>query len=254
MDSNSHAGHRKNLKERFLKDGLSSFQEHEILELALFFTIPRRNTNDIAHDLISKFGSFKNVVAADYQDLLRCDNIGENSALFLKLLDAILIKYRFSDKKIKRIRCINDACNYFVKLLYGEKNEKLFVMCLGTNFEILHVELVAEGSINSAPIYPRKIAQIALKCNSSFIILAHNHPSGTPRPSRQDIDCTLNVLNVLLPLEINLVDHIITHDDEYYSFSAQKLIFSDIPEKAAYTAQYADWRIISSKKEDKNED
>jgi len=250
-----HDGHRLRLKDRFNKTGLQGFAEHEMLELILFYAIPRQDTNSIAHRLIQRFGNLNRVLSADVQDLIQVPGIGENSALLIHLFFEIS-KYHFSQIfRPKTVETAEKAAKYILTLLHGKINENFYLVCLDANHRIIHEELMCEGSIDSLPIYPRKIAATALRRNAASVIIAHNHPAGDPRPSKADIQTTLDIVQALASLGIQLSDHIIVAGDEYYCFSdtlIHKIRF--IEDSVSFAAESSDpspaGRSIQEKKID----
>lgn len=237
-----HDGHRDRMRERFVATGADGFSEHELLEMLLYYSIPRRNTNDIAHTLINTFGSLDGVMSASVNDLMQVDGIGKTSALLISITNELMRKCNASDSSNKRIITINDAVNYFSKVMRGLVGETVYLMCLDIRYKIISCTKVADGSFDAVPIDVRKIVKLALAANSPHVILAHNHPAGNPRPSVEDVKATQRVMSALSPLSINMIDHVIISPNGFYSFSAQSLIQNDFSdEREVYAAQYADW-------------
>ena len=236
-----HEGHRQRLKNKFNKQGLETFEEHEILELLLFYSLSRKDTNEIAHHLIDRFGSLKGVFEADILELEQVEGLGNHSATLIRMMPEIARRYFLSTTGSVRLKTINDAGTFIKSILFGKPNEELFVFCLDMRYKLIHYEKIAEGSIDSLVAYPRKIVACALRSNASHIILAHNHPTGQTKPSSKDIETTIQVLEAIKPIGIELVDHIVCADNQFYSFTAQKLIHRDQPKSEAYNAQYASW-------------
>lgn len=220
-----HSGHRKRLRERFAKEGLASFADHEILELILFFALPRIDTNPVAHRLIAHFGSLYNVLNAHMDDLKKIEGVGENAAVLISLFKTVFACYRQrSFAKRPRLDTIEKAGEYCASYLAGKKYETLLLVCLDTQFRVNHTVELQEGTLNEITVYPRVIVEIALRYNAGAVIMAHNHPGDSPSPSQADVQTTQAVLEALKPLNISLADHIITGNDSYYSFSANNLL------------------------------
>ena len=237
-----HEGHRQRLKSKFQKQGLDSFEEHEILELLLFYALPRKDTNETAHRLIEHFGSLKGVFEADLHEIEQVEGLGNHSATLIKMMPEIARRYYMSTTGRIRLKTIGDAVSYIKSILFGKPNEELYIFCLDMRYRLIHYEKIAEGSIDSLVAYPRKIVASALRHNASHIILAHNHPTGQPNPSPKDIETTIHVLEAIKPIGVELVDHIICADNQFYSFTAQKLLNRGEQSKAeVYNAQYASW-------------
>ena len=213
-----HAGHRQRLKERFLRDGLDNFEEHQVLELLLFYGIPQRDTNEIAHELIRKFGSLPKVLEATPEELSEIKYVGDNVTTLFKLITAVARYYQVSCAMQEQILPTIEACGkYLVPYFYQRQNETVFLLCLDAKCKVLACEKVGEGSVNSAGISVRKIVEIALKSNATSVILAHNHPSGLALPSGEDVQTTCRLALALDAVEIGLADHIVVADNDWVS-------------------------------------
>lgn len=223
-----HAGHRQRLKERFLKDGLDNFEEHQVLELLLFYGIPQRDTNEIAHELIRKFGSLPKVLEATPEELSEVKYVGDNVTTLFQLITAVARYYQVSCAMQEQILSTIDACGkYLVPFFYQRQNETVFLLCLDAKCKVLSCEKVGEGGVNSAGVPIRKIVEMALKANATTVILAHNHPSGLAIPSAEDIQTTRRVAMALDAVEIGLVDHIIVADNDWVSLAQSGLYRPD---------------------------
>ena len=213
-----HDGHRDRMRDRFLQTGFEGMEDHEALELILYYFFPRINTNPIAHRLIETFGSFYGVLSANPLDIEKVEGMGRKSAVLLSVIAESGRKYFSESKSAKRLPTLRSAAEYICPLMYGLANERFYLFCLNSNFTLVHREKVGEGSIDSVPVYTRRIAEIALRHSASYVILSHNHPGGDPRPSKKDISITLEIIGALRPLGIGICDHIIVADKAYYSF------------------------------------
>lgn len=218
MKDNVHEGHRGRLKERFLEQGIDSFEAHNILELLLFYSIPRRDTNEIAHDLLKSFGTLKGVFDADFNDLIKIDGIKENSATLIKLIPAIARAYA-TDKYSSNF--IFDTAEkigeFFLDKYVGEKNEIIYLLLLNNRYEMLDIVKLHEGSVNSALISPRKIIDLVVKYNASMIVLAHNHPDGNAYPSMDDIETTADLMSTFDSVDVRLLEHYVVSNNDYYT-------------------------------------
>ena len=213
-----HEGHRKRMLEKFLKFGADALSDHELLELILYFAIPRRDTNPIAHNLIDNFGSYNAVLNAEYEDLKAIPGVGERSAMLLKLFQQASKRYYTPTTENIRFTTSLDASRYLISHFFGEAYEKFYVLCLDMKYRLVHMELISEGNHEQIVVYPRKIASVVLRHNASRVILSHNHPTGEPTPSLKDIETTKAITQVLNTLDTELVDHIIVSGNQYYSF------------------------------------
>lgn len=220
-----HEGHRERLKNRFLTEGLDGFEQHQILELLLFYVIPRKDTNPIAHQLIEKYGSLAAVLEADPKDLASISGIGNNTAVLLSLIPSlarIYFKDKWRDKPL--LNSSSKAGEYMVSLFAGRNYEVFYVICLDAQNRVNYAALVHEGTINEAPVYPRLIVETALRHQANSVILAHNHPGGTLQPSSADIEVTKRITAALDAISISVVDHIIVAGDRHLSLAEKGLI------------------------------
>ena len=213
----SHAGHRQRLKNRFLQDGLDSFEKHNILELLLFYAIPQRDTNDLAHSLLEHFGTLRGVFEADFSELIKIPGIKENTATLIKMIPELAREYMFEEVSQENIFDTADKIGkYFIRKYIGEINEVVYLMLLDNGFKLLNVSRIHEGSVSSARVSPRKIMTQVVKYNASMAIVAHNHPNGVAIPSMEDIDTTYSLKNVLDSYEVKLIEHILVGGNEYF--------------------------------------
>lgn len=213
-----HDGHRLRLKERFLKEGLDNFDEIQVLELLLFYCIPRQDTNPLAHRLLDHFGSFAQVLDATPAELEKIPGMGHNAATFLSLITAAGRYYQVNRAVNTVILPTTDRCGaYLAPFFYGRRNETVFLLCLDAKCKVLCCKELGEGSVNSAGVPVRRIVETALGANATSVILAHNHPSGLALPSGEDVQSTLRVAAALAAVEITLADHIIVADDDFVS-------------------------------------
>jgi DNA repair protein RadC len=225
MGDNMHEGHRKRLKERFLKEGLDSFEPHQVLEMLLFYSIPRKDTNEIAHKLLEKFGSLSGVFEADINDLYNTEGIGENSAYLLTLIPSISRRY-FNDKWGEKpvLDSSAKAGQFAVSIFMGRTYEAFYLICLNSQNRVNYSALIQEGTINESPVYPRLIVETALRHQANSVILAHNHPGGSMNPSRADIEVTECIRVALEAISITVIDHIVVAGDKYVSFAEKGLM------------------------------
>jgi DNA repair protein RadC len=214
-----HEGHRDRLKTRFLNEGLDSFTPVQVLELMLFYSIPRQDTNEIAHRLIKEFGSFSQVLEADVEELVKVDGVGKNTATLLKLLPEVGRYYGVDRSKMVDIplTTIEQCGEYLRPFFRGRCNETVFLLCLDAKCKVLGCRMVGEGSINSAAVPIRRVVEIALAAKATSVVLAHNHPSGIALPSNEDCITTKRIAAALSTVEVLLTDHLVIADDDYVS-------------------------------------
>ncbi len=227
--SELHKGHRKRILDRFMRDGIASLEEHEILEIILFSIIPRCNTNDISHRLINKFGSIMGVLSASKSDLLSINGIGDNAAAYLCFLGSFVIKYR--KESLERRKCLNSLdkiLEYGRTLFTNQIKETVFVIYLDNSMNLICSENVSEGSADMANFDIKVVVAKALNLKSSKIVLLHNHPSGNATFSSSDVNATRSFIFSLEKLGISLIDHIIVTASGYCSMNSQDLIDNNL--------------------------
>ncbi len=223
-----HDGHRQRLKKLFQDNGLDNFYENQALELLLYYCIPRRDTNPIAHALLERFGTLSQVLEAPAEELMRVDGVGEHAATFLRLVTEISRYYLVNRaSQVKILPTIEDCARYLVPHFYGRRNETVFLLCLDAKCKLLCCREIGEGSVNSANISVRKIMETALSLNATTVVLAHNHPSGIAVPSGDDIQTTRRLAAALSAVDIHLADHIVVADDDYVSMVQSGHRFDD---------------------------
>ena len=223
-----HDEHRRRLKDRYLSQGLDGFTEVQILELLLFYAIPRRDTNPMAHRLINRFGSLSRVLEAPPAKLAEVEGIGPAAATFLKLVKDVGRAYDISKAENEVIvRSVADCGEYLKPRFRDRKNEVIFLLTLDSKLKVLGCRQVGEGSVNYASIPIRRVVEMALEDGASTVILAHNHPSGLAIPSGDDIQATRRLAAALSAVEITLADHFVVADDEYVSMVQSGYRFDD---------------------------
>jgi DNA repair protein RadC len=225
MDKNPHKGHRQRVKARVINEGIDSFEDHQILELLLFYCIPMKDTNELAHALIRHYGSLSGVFDADPRDLCEQAGVTENTAVLLSLMPALARRYQQGKFKQKAVLGSTTAAGeYTMALFTGRLNEAFYVICLDSQNQVNQATLLHEGTINEAPVYPRLIVETALRHQAASIILAHNHPGGSQQPSPADVAVTKKIKAATEAIAITVVDHIIVAGDGYYSFAEKGLL------------------------------
>lgn len=217
-EGNLHAGHRSRVKEEFLRRGLDSFPEHRVLELLLFYAIPQGDTNELAHRLIERFGSLAGVMDASVEDLCAVPGVGEHTAVLLRMIPGLCGRYVASRSDLGDIvdssaRVREVLGPYF----FGARNEMVYLLCLDGKRKVLGVRKITEGSINAAEVTTRRITEEAMSLRASAVILAHNHVSGIAIPSNEDCATTRYLRQVLGPVGIELLDHVVFCDDDMVS-------------------------------------
>ena len=219
-EKNNHKGHRKRLKKRFKENGLDGFELHNALELFLFFSIPQGDTNNIAHNLLDQFGSLSAMFEAPIEALTKVKGVGEHTALMFKLfLEMDRLYHADKNRTMVTINNSADMGKYFLPKFIGRNEEVVFTMCLDNHCRVLGCDIVAKGTIDSAPITIRCIAEAAMKYNCVNVVIAHNHPKGLPLASPEDVITTDAINYALKLLGIHMLDHIIVARERYTSMA-----------------------------------
>ena len=219
-----HDGHRQRLIQRFLEEDLDNFEPHNVLELLLFYAIPRKDTNELAHVLIDTFGSLKGVFDAPYEELIKVAGIGPNTAALLKLVPSLTRTYYSSDARSIILDTSEKSGEYFLPYYIGQTEEVVRLACLDAGGKVISNQILHRGSANAAEVNIRKIVNIALRNNAMGVILAHNHPGGLPLPSEEDVATTKSIREALMPMGILLMDHIIVAGQDYVSMARSGII------------------------------
>ena len=213
-----HDGHRKRMKERFRDNGIDGLQDHEVLEMLLYYCIPRRNTNEIAHALLKEFKTLSRVFNASPAELERVEGMGENAALFLSFIRQLERFFVDKDVDEEDILWNLDRCHAYLQRCFGgKKNETVMMLCLDAKCKLLGCYVVGEGSLHSANVSVRKIVDTVLKTNATSVVLAHNHPGGLATPSGEDAQTTRLIADTLKRMEVVLLDHIVVSDGDFVS-------------------------------------
>lgn len=218
MQNNPHKKHRERMREQLIKKPLSSFYDHQKLEVLLFYSIPVKDTNPLAHALLDKFGSLSGVFDADYQDLRKVPGVGENTAVLIKLVQGMAAAY-FDDKSSDGVllNTIEKIVDFIRFKFLEKKTEEMLILCLDGRMKLVHQEFIAKGTVNATAINKRLVAEIALRHGAVSVVLAHNHPGGLALPSPNDVDTTKSVLEALKLLGINLIDSFVVAPDDIVS-------------------------------------
>lgn len=215
-----HDGHRERMKHRFSEHGLENFDDHNVLELLLFYALPRSDVNPLAHALLDRFGSLSAVFDAPAEELVKVPGIGDSAALLIKLIPQVSRRYLMSRSSFDDILdSPKKAGRYLLPRFYAERDEIVYVICLDAKCMVLCCRLLFRGSVNSANVSIRKIVETALTYNATSVILAHNHTSGIAIPSLEDQATTRRIEAALKAVDITLADHIIVADDDFVSLA-----------------------------------
>ena len=218
-----HEGHRKRMRERAAANGFDSFHDHELLEMLLYATCPRKDTNALAHTLIDRFGSFAGVLDASLSELMKVDGVGEATAFSLKLIPACAVKYQSEKYADGVIINSSEKAFEFLSPRYLDKNIEIpSALFLNNRGKFLAWSAVGDGTVHSAEIVSRKLVELCLRYNATQIIMCHNHPSGIAIPSEGDRITTQRTIDALKTIGVHVVDHIIVAGNDYVSMAESK--------------------------------
>lgn len=225
MTDDFQKGHRARLRERFLKGGAEALADYELLEMMLFAAHPRGDVKPLAKKLLAHFGSFAKVIHAPQQDLQKLEGVGEAAITALKVAEAAAIRLlREEAKKGTIISTWTALLDYCMLAMAQQKVEQFRILFLNNKNELIADEVQQTGTVNHTPVYPREVMKRALELGAVSVILAHNHPSGDPTPSRADIDITNQIVEAGRGLGIAVHDHLIIGKFGHYSFKSQGLL------------------------------
>jgi DNA repair protein RadC len=224
-DAPHYFGHRERLRERFLAGGSESMPDYELMELALFAAIPRRDVKPLAKTLVARFGSFAEVIAAPRERILEVEGMSEGAATQLKIVEAAAL--RLSKTRVLGRPVLSSwaaLIDYCAAAMARSPTEEFRVLFLDRKNALIADEVQSTGTVDHTPVYPREIVKRALELGASALILAHNHPSGDPSPSRADIEMTRDVVDAAKALKIAVHDHVIVGRSGHSSFKALGLL------------------------------
>ena len=219
MSANIHEGHREKMRDRFIHDkGFENFEDHQILELLLFYSRTRGDTNPTAHELLEEFGSLKGVLEARPEQLMQVKGIGKQQAVLISMVVPLTrVWHRCAMATPDRIGNSREAEDYCLSILAGERTERFYVISLNAKCNVLGRRKISEGSLSEVSAYPRMVMETALNYNAHSVLLCHNHPGGTCAPSPEDISSTIQLQRLLNGVGILVLDHIIVAGDRTYS-------------------------------------
>ncbi len=226
MEESVHSGHRERVRQDFLKNGFNEdTPPHKIIEMLLFYSIPRKDTNVTAHELLNRFGSIAGIIDAPVEQLVKVPGVSMNTAALIKLIMPIARRY-LSDKSanVDKYTNIDDICRYLMGRYAGFNKEVFSVTSFSGSGRMLGFDILSTGSISEVNISTREVIETVLKRQAVCVIIAHNHPGGVAVPSKDDVDVTENIKSALNHISVRLLDHIVIAGDDYVSM-AQSRIF-----------------------------
>ena len=213
-----HQGHRERKKQQYLRHGLETFADHEVLELLLFYALPRVDTNPVAHRLLKKFGSLDLVFSASAQELMQVEGIGEHAAVLLTLIAQAYRRSCIHGEDVI-LDSAQKTGEFFLGRYEGMKREVMYQVCLDMKYKVIRCVEVGKGSVSRADVSVREIVENAILYRAGAVLLAHNHPSGVALPSREDEIATLQIKDALATIGVELLDHVIVADGDFVSLA-----------------------------------
>lgn len=215
-----HDGHRKRKRKQFLRCGADSFADHELLEMLLYYAIPQRDTNPIAHDLLDRFGSIQAVFSAPPEELMEVTYIKDSAAVLLRLVPALYQRMLTSEENTDIILDTRDRIGeYFRRIFIDHATEVMYQLCLDGKGKQKALYKIGEGDLGSVGLNIRQIVENTLRSKAAMVVLAHNHPSGIALPSHEDRVATRMVQDALNTIGVPLADHVIVADNDYVSMA-----------------------------------
>ncbi len=215
---NEHEGHRERMFDKLRKNGVDAFDDLQMLEMLLYLTIPRADTKELAKELMNSFGSFSRVLDAPVQDIMRVEGAGERTATGIRLIHEAFRAY-FRDKCDVGVvmDTVDKYSAYLVCRMFGIPEEITGIVCLDGRFKFLSYTQLGVGTPFGTDVSNRRIVEAAVRCGAANVVIAHNHPSALIFPSKEDIESTMLIRALLESIEVRLLDHVITAENEYMS-------------------------------------
>ncbi|HSW57657.1 MAG TPA: DNA repair protein RadC [Dehalococcoidales bacterium] len=225
MEKKDWLGHRKRLREKFLKSGLEGFHDYEIVELLLSLGRTQSDCKPQAKEALRRFKTLRGVLEAPAEELQDIKGIGPHSVFGIKFMQAVAREF-LKEKSLEKPVCSSsqEIYDYFFHSMRDLKKEIIKIVYLNSQNQILEIQDFAQGTVDSNHMYPREVMESALKCHAVGMVIVHNHPSGNPKPSNSDFTLTRTIILAGYAMQIKVLDHIIIGDNCFYSFAGQGLI------------------------------
>lgn len=218
-----HDGHRERLKLRYLREGGKNFEPHNLMELLLFFSIPRRDTNEIAHLLLKQFGDVYGVLTAPPEEICKVKGVSQNTATLLRLVGDLGARFCNGEtNSLVKFTTFDDIGKSLIKQYASINVETVIAMFFTPKGELIKSEVMCNGNLSSARLSPPDIVAKAYSCGAPHVIIAHNHPRGVAFPSSEDIESTRRIQEILKLGGIDLLEHFIIADSNYYRLGITK--------------------------------
>lgn len=220
----THSGHRQRVRMEFFENGFSSnTPTHKIVEMMLYYVVPRKDTNVTAHALVDRFGTISNILDASKEELMKVPGVGECTAAFFKMIIPVARIYlaEKNDDGVKRMDR-DEVCRFLVSRYFGFTDEVFSMLTFSGNGKMLGFDILARGNINEVHVSVRNVIETAIKRKAACAVIAHNHPGGVAIPSEEDAFVTDDIKVALDHINVKLLDHIILSDDDYVSMAISR--------------------------------
>ena len=246
-----HKAHRKRVKRRYINEGGKGFADHELIELLLFYSIPRKNTNDIAHALCERFGTIDKMAEASIDELKLVDGIGDESAILIKLVLQLAQKHiQEKNKEAKRIDTVESAVRYGRNRIFGSVKEVIYATFTDNSLNVIDTSLVCVGAIDEAKPLIRNIMELCIVKGANAVVLFHNHPRGGTQASEADISFTSALERELDFIGISLVEHIVVDGTGFNTILKDIRNVKDISKHININKFYEKEMLIDDRKEE----
>jgi len=223
---NFNEGHRGRFRDRYLNNGLDDFvEDHEVLEILLYYCFKRVNTNQLAHKMLYEFGSLYNLFEAMPTEIMERCGVNENTAMLVSMMSQLAKRYYKSKWAPGTVLSTSEKMGgYATSLFIGEVREFMYLICMDKKYKLIYPQVISEGTVDGASVYPREAVRAVIRHNATKVVIAHNHPGGTLEISDDDIITTRRIVNALALINTQVCDHIIVSGDMYCSFSEKGML------------------------------
>ena len=208
-----HGGHRGRMKDKYMQNGADGFASHELLEMLLFYCVPRKDTNELAHEMIERFGSLEGILSAKDHELMQVSGIKQNACALISLVRDINKRCEIEKTKDIRVFDTQDKIEAYLTPIFSMLNvERLYMMCFDNSMRLISCDFISEGTVNASIFNIRNMVEKAYNVHAANVIIAHNHPNGRAIPSPNDMDATCDIDAAFRIMGINLCEHFIFAD------------------------------------------